>query len=163
MNGVAFDFTDFQIELRVLDERLYEWGLPCFQSEAAAGIDLRACSNVPITLHPGDPATLIQTGFSMFIGTPYVAALILPRSGLGHRKGLVIGNTVGVVDPDYTGSVMMSAWNRNAPGLNTIIIQPGERIAQMMFVPIVRPRFKLVEKFSQWTARGENGFGSTGC
>jgi dUTP pyrophosphatase len=150
------------IELKVLDERLREWGLPRYQSDMAAAIDLFACVDEPVVLQPQSPARLISSGFSIFIGDPHVAALITPRSGLGHREGLVVGNLVGVLDADYLGPAMISAWNRNSPGSAPIVITPGDRIAQMMFVPVVRPRFELVADFSKETSRGDKGFGSTG-
>jgi dUTP pyrophosphatase len=163
MQSVAPTFGDLLwIEFKVLDERLREWGLPSAQSDMAAAIDLYACVDGPMTLLPQAPARLIPAGFSMFIGNPYVTALILPRSGTGHRKGLVLGNTVGVVDPDFLGHVMISAWNRSGVETDPIVIAPGERIAQMLFVPIIRPLFKRVEEFSRQTPRGEGGFGSTG-
>ncbi len=150
------------IEIVVLDARLHEWGLPRYQSEMAAAIDLHACIDGPLELLPGAPAQLIPAGFSLHMGDPHMAALIVPRSGLGHRKGLVTGNLVGVIDADYTGPIMVSTWNRSEPGTPPVMIQPGERIAQMMFVPILRPAFRRVDSFSRVTQRGEGGFGSTG-
>jgi dUTP pyrophosphatase len=150
------------IEVKVLDPRLHEWGLPRYQSEMAAAIDLHACIDSPLEMLPGAPAHLISAGFSVHMGDSHMTALIVPRSGLGHKKGLVMGNLVGVIDADYTGPLMVSAWYRAAPGTPPVTIQPGERIAQMMFVPILRPRFKVVEVFSRGSVRGEGGFGSTG-
>jgi dUTP pyrophosphatase len=150
------------VELKILDPRLYEWGLPRYQSEGAAAIDLHACLDAPLILGPGTPAVLVPAGFSIFIGDPFIAATILPRSGLGHKKGLVLGNLTGLIDADYQGPILVSLWNRNPPGGETISIAPGERIAQMVFVPIVRPHFAVVEAFSNETARGGGGFGSTG-
>jgi dUTP pyrophosphatase len=150
------------VEVKVLDKRLEAWGLPAYQSEMAAAIDLHACIDEPIVLEAGSPALLISTGIAVYMGNPHLAAVVLPRSGLGHRKGLVMGNLQGLIDPDYVGEVMVSAWNRNVPGTEGILIQPGDRIAQMMFVPIVRPRFRVVEAFSARTGRGAGGFGSTG-
>jgi dUTP pyrophosphatase len=149
-------------EIKILDQRIHAWGLPSYQSEMAAAIDLFACVDGPLAIAPQTPAHLIPSGISVCIGDPHVAAVIAPRSGLGHRMGLVLGNTVGVLDADYTGPVMISAWNRNAPGTPPIIVHPGERIAQMLFLPIVRPSFRVVEEFSRNTARGSAGFGSTG-
>jgi dUTP pyrophosphatase len=149
------------IEVVILDLRLHEWGLPRYQSEMAAAIDLHACVDEVISLEAGEPARLIPAGIAVHMGDAHMAALIVPRSGLGHR-GLVVGNLVGVIDADYLGQIMVSAWNRNAAGSAPISIAPGERIAQMIFVPILRPGFRVVEAFSRSTARGEGGFGSTG-
>lgn len=148
------------VELRVLDPRLREWGLPTYQSPHAAAIDLHACLDAPLGIAPGT-AALIPAGFALHIADPGIAALVLPRSGLGHRKGLVLGNLVGLIDPDYTGPVMVSAWNRNAGG-EPIMLAPGERFAQLMFVPVLRPRLVGVDAFSASSARGGGGFGSTG-
>lgn len=150
------------IEVRILDERIREWGLPRYHSEMAAAIDLFACLDAPLALEAQAPAQLVPAGISLHIGDPGIAAIVVPRSGLGHRKGLVLGNLVGVIDADYLGPVMISVWNRCAAGSDPIVIEPGERIAQMMFVPILRPRFSVVDKFSRTTARGAGGFGSTG-
>jgi dUTP pyrophosphatase len=151
-----------EIEVVVLDRRLQEWGLPRYQSDMAAGIDLHACIDATVMLLPGAPALLIAAGIAVHMGDAHMAALIVPRSGLGHKKGLVVGNLVGVIDADYLGPIMVSAWNRSAPGSEPIAISPGDRIAQMLFVPILRPGFRVVEAFSRSTARGEGGFGSTG-
>ena len=147
------------VELKVLDPRLHEWGLPRFRSAAAAAVDLHACLDGPLTLAPGAPAELVPAGFALFIRDPFLAAMILPRSGLGHRQGLVLGNLTGLIDADYQGPILVSLWNR---GTAAVTIEPGERVAQMMFVPVVRPRFEVVEAFSEATARGAGGFGSTG-
>lgn len=149
------------VELRVLDERLHAWGLPRYQSDHAAAVDLHACLDAPLTIASGDPAVLIPAGFALHIADPAVAALILPRSGLGHKKGLVLGNSVGLIDPDYTGPIMVSAWNRNQAG-DPIVLQPGERFAQLLFVPVLRPALALVPAFTASSARGAGGFGSTG-
>lgn len=149
------------VEMRVLDARLHAWGLPRYQSDHAAAVDLHACLDAPLTIAPGDPAILIPVGFALHINDPAVAALILPRSGLGHKKGLVLGNSVGLIDPDYTGPIMVSAWNRNPAG-DPIVLQPGERFAQMLFVPVLRPSLALVSEFTGSSARGAGGFGSTG-
>ncbi len=151
-----------QLAIKILDERLRAWGLPAYQSEMAAGIDLHACLEAPLSLAPQSPAQLISAGIALHIGDPHVAAIIVPRSGLGHRHGLVVGNLVGVIDADYTGPIMVSAWNRSAPGGAPVVISPGDRIAQMLFVPILRPVFEVVEAFATVTARGAGGFGSTG-
>jgi len=150
------------IEIVILDARLREWGLPRYQSEMAAAIDLHACVDEALTLHPAAPAQLVPAGFALHMADPHMAAIIVPRSGLGHKKGLVVGNLVGVIDADYTGPIMVSAWNRNPAGTEPVVIQPGDRIAQMMFVPVLRPSFGVVDAFSRNTARGEGGFGSTG-
>jgi dUTP pyrophosphatase len=150
------------IELRILDERLREWGLPRYQSEMAAGIDLFACVAEPIDIEPGSQALLVPSGLSIHIADPAVVGLIVPRSGLGHKVGLVLGNLVGVIDADYTGPLMISVWNRNAAGTPPIRIAPGDRIAQLLFVPVVRPQFDVVAEFSAVSVRGSGGFGSTG-
>jgi dUTP pyrophosphatase len=115
----------------------------------ASGIDLHACIDAPVSLAPGSPALLVSAGIAIHIADPHVTALIVPRSGLGHKKGLVVGNLVGVIDADYMGPVMVSLWNRSAPGSAPVVVEPGDRIAQMLFVPVLRPR-------------GAGGFGSTG-
>ena len=149
------------VELRVLDPRLHEWGLPRYQSAHAAAVDLHACLDAPLKLAPDAPAVLVSAGFAIHIDDPNIAALVLPRSGMGHKKGLVLGNLVGLIDPDYTGPIMVSAWNRNAGG-DPVVIAPGERFAQMMFVPVMRPALVAVKEFSRDSQRGGSGFGSTG-
>ncbi|OJX77477.1 dUTP diphosphatase [Magnetospirillum sp. 64-120] len=151
------------VEVKILDPRLHEWGLPRYQTEMAAALDMHACVNDPLILHPQQPAVLIPTGIAVYIGDPHIAAVLLPRSGMGHKKGLVLGNLVGLIDADYTAQIMISAWNRSAVGTDPIIITPGERIAQMMFVPVVRPVLQVVDEFSGTTERGGGGFGSTGA
>ena len=146
----------------MLDQRLLAWGLPCYHSEMAAAVDLHACIDAELALEAGAPAVLIPAGFALHMGRSGMAALIVPRSGLGHRQGLVVGNLVGVIDADYTGPIMVSAWNRSAPGTKPIAVRPGDRIAQMMFVPVLRPTLTVVDAFSRSTARGAGGFGSTG-
>ncbi len=158
---MAFDWQP-EIEIKLLDERLRHWGLPRYQSEMAAAIDLHACLAAPLSLPAGEPAVLIAAGFALHLASAQVAAIILPRSGLGHKKGLVLGNALGLIDADYQGPVMISAWNRNAADSAPIVIEPGERIAQMMFVPILRPQLRPVADFTSPSARGEGGFGSTG-
>ena len=150
------------VELVVLDQRLHDWGLPTYQSAMAAAIDLHACLDAPLAIAPGTAPVLVPAGFAIHMADPHLAALVLPRSGLGHRKGLVLGNLVGLIDPDYTGPIMVSAWNRNAPGTEPITLAPGERFAQLLFVPILRPALTLVDAFSNPSARGGGGFGSTG-
>lgn len=152
-----------EVEIKVLDRRLEGWGLPKYQSDLAAGIDLFACCDQPITLRAQRPAVLIPTGIALHMANEKMCAFILPRSGLGHKKGLVLGNGTGVIDADYTAECFVSAWNRNAPGEDSdILVQPGDRIAQMVFLPVIRPLFKVVGEFSQDSRRGGGGFGSTG-
>jgi dUTP pyrophosphatase len=151
-----------RVELKVLDERVYAWGLPRYQSEMAAAVDLFACVDVPLVVAPQSAAQFVPAGIAIHIGEPNVAAIIVPRSGLGHKKGLVLGNLVGVLDADYTGPVMISVWNRSEVGSAPIVIEPGDRIAQLMFVPVLRPAFDVVEEFSAPSPRGAGGFGSTG-
>ncbi len=149
------------VEIVVLDARLHEWGLPAYQSAMAAAIDLHACLDAPLELPSGAAPVLIPAGFALHMDDPAMAALILPRSGAGHRRGLVLGNLVGLIDADYTGPILVSAWNRNAGG-EPIVVQAGERFAQMAFVPIVRPTLTVVEAFTAASERGAGGFGSTG-
>lgn len=149
------------VEIRLLDQRLRDWGLPAYQTPMAAALDLFACLDTELVLEAGEPAQLIPSGFALHMADAHLAALVLPRSGLGHRKGLVLGNAVGLIDADYTDELLISAWNRNPPGGPAIVIQPGERIAQLLFVPVVRPRLTEVAAFSHSSARN-GGFGSTG-
>ena len=149
------------VEVKVLDARLQEWGLPRHHSEQAAGIDLIACLDAPLEILPQAPALLVPTGLALHMNSTAFCALIVPRSGLGHKKGLVLGNSVGVIDADYMAQCFVSVWNRNPVG-EPIVIQPGDRIAQMLFVPILRPRLMLVDEFSASSDRGVGGFGSTG-
>jgi dUTP pyrophosphatase len=148
-----------QIELKVLDPRLPGWGFPHWGSAAAAGLDLHACLDAPVRLGPQQPPVLVPAGFALRIGDPEWCGLVVPRSGLGHG-GLVLGNTLGVIDADYEGPLLLSAWNRNPAG--EIEIRPGDRIAQLLFTRIARPRFRVVEQFSQSGGRQAGGFGSTG-
>lgn len=150
------------IELKLLDQRLRQWGLPRYQTGQAAAIDLHACLDAPLELPPGAPPALVSSGIALHMADGGMAALVLPRSGLGHKKGLVLGNLVGLIDADYTGPILVSAWNRNPPGSEPVTIAPGERFAQMVFVPILRPDFAVVEEFSMDSSRGAGGFGSTG-
>jgi dUTP pyrophosphatase len=145
------------IEVRVLDERMAEH-LPAYATAGSAGLDLRACLDVPLTLEPGQ-AALIPTGLAIHIGDPALAAMLLPRSGLGHKHGVVLGNLVGLIDSDYQGPLMVSCWNR---GIALYTVQPMERIAQMVIVPVVQAQFRRVESFDA-SARGSGGFGSTGA
>ena len=146
------------IELKILDARLgAEFPLPDYATALSAGMDLRAMLDAVMTLAPGE-AQLIPTGLAVHIGDPQLCAIILPRSGLGHKQGLVLGNLVGLIDADYQGPLMVSAWNR---GQNPLSITPGDRIAQLVFMPVTRTRFRIVEEFEQ-SARGGGGFGHTG-
>ncbi len=149
-----------RVAVRLLDTRLRDWGFPRRGSPLAAGLDLHACLDGPVMLAPGDPPALVPAGFAMRIGDPGWCAVIAPRSGLGHR-GLVLGNTVGIIDADYEGEVLVSAWNRNGAG-EAITLRPGDRMAQLVFVRIAQPRFEFVEAFAHPSARGSAGFGSTG-
>jgi dUTP pyrophosphatase len=144
------------IDVKVLDPRMAEH-LPAYATAGSAGLDLRACIDTPITLEPGQTA-LIPTGLSIHIGDPGLAAMLLPRSGLGHKHGIVLGNLVGLIDSDYQGPLMVSCWNR---GVAVYAVQPMERIAQMVIVPVVRAQFRVVDAFEA-SSRGEGGFGSTG-
>jgi dUTP pyrophosphatase len=145
------------IDVRVLDERVADQ-LPTYATAGSAGLDLRACIDAPLVLEAGQ-AVLIPTGLSIHIGDPALAALLLPRSGLGHKHGIVLGNLVGLIDSDYQGPLMVSCWNR---GIATYTVQPLERIAQMVIVPVVQARFRRVDSFDA-SARGTGGFGSTGA
>ncbi|MFW9616453.1 dUTP diphosphatase [Aquabacterium sp.] len=144
------------VDIRVLDPRMAE-ALPAYATPGSAGLDLRACIDEPLVLEPGQ-AQLIPTGLSMHLGDPGLAAMILPRSGLGHKHGIVLGNLVGLIDSDYQGPLMVSCWNR---GQSAFTIQPMERIAQLVIVPVVQATFRQVESFEA-SERGEGGFGSTG-
>ena len=146
------------IELKILDPRVgEEFPLPHYATDGSAGLDMRACVDAPITVAPGE-TTLIPTGLAIHIGDPSLAAVLLPRSGLGHKHGLVLGNLTGLIDSDYQGQVFISCWNR---GNASYEIQPGERIAQMVFVPVAQVEFKVVEEFDD-SARGAGGFGHSG-
>jgi len=144
------------VDIRMLDERLRD-GLPTYATPGAAGLDLRACLDSALTLAPGD-TQLVPTGLAIHLGDPGYAALILPRSGLGHKHGIVLGNLVGLIDSDYQGQLMVSTWNRSR---EPFTIQPLERIAQLVIVPVVQARFNVVDDFAAST-RGAGGFGSTG-
>jgi dUTP pyrophosphatase len=146
------------VKLRILDPRIgREFPLPQHATAGSAGMDLRACVEAPVLLAPGG-AELIPTGISIYIGNPDLAAVLLPRSGLGHKNGIVLGNLVGLIDSDYQGPLMVSVWNR---GNASFTINPGDRIAQMVFVPVVQVGFEVVEDFSA-SSRGAGGFGSSG-
>lgn len=147
-----------EVKVRILDPRIgSEYELPAHATEGSAGIDLRACIDVPVTLKPGE-TELIPSGIAIHIGDTGLAAMLLPRSGLGHKHGIVLGNLVGLIDSDYQGQVYVSCWNR---GQSTFMIEPGERIAQMVFVPVVQAKLEVVNEFEQST-RGAGGFGHSG-
>lgn len=145
-----------QVELKILDERMRD-ALPAYATEGSAGLDLRACLDAPLTIKPGD-THLIPTGIAIHIGNNRYAAMILPRSGLGHKHGIVLGNLVGLIDSDYQGQLMVSTWNR---GQTEFTLQPMDRLAQLVIVPVAQVDFKLVDEFDTST-RGKGGFGSTG-
>jgi len=147
-----------RLEIKVLDSRLGDaFPLPHYATEGSAGLDLRAMTDQPLELSPGS-SELVPTGMAIHIADPGVAGLILPRSGLGHRHGIVLGNLVGLIDSDYQGQLLVSCWNR---GRDSFTIQPGERIAQMIIVPVVRAHFEVVNEFTA-SQRGAGGFGHTG-
>ena len=146
------------IELKLLDPRLGDSiPVPHYATDGSAGLDMRACIDEPVLVEPG-ATELIPTGLAIHIGDPGLAAVLLPRSGLGHKHGLVLGNLTGLIDSDYQGQVFISCWNR---GSRAYEVQPGERIAQMVFVPVEQVRFKVVEEFAD-SDRGEGGFGHSG-
>lgn len=147
-----------KIDVRILDSRLgNEFPLPTYATPGSAGLDLRALIEDKIELLPGE-TKLIPTGLSIYIADPQLAAVILPRSGLGHKNGIVLGNLVGLIDSDYQGPLMVSMWNR---GSQPFTVNVGDRIAQLVFVPIIQAEFNIVEEFQQ-TQRGEGGFGHSG-
>ncbi|GAB81787.1 dUTP diphosphatase [Shimwellia blattae] len=147
-----------KIDVKILDARVgKEFPLPTYATSGSAGLDLRACLDSAVSLNPGE-TTLLPTGLAIHIADPSLAAVILPRSGLGHKHGIVLGNLVGLIDSDYQGQLMVSVWNR---GTSPFTIEPGERIAQMVFVPVVQAEFNLVEDFDL-TDRGTGGFGHSG-
>jgi dUTP pyrophosphatase len=144
------------IDLKVLDPRMAEC-LPAYATPGSAGLDLRACTDGPLFILPGQ-AVLVPTGIALHIADPGLAAMILPRSGLGHKQGIVLGNLVGLIDSDYQGPLMVSCWNR---GQAAFTVQPMDRIAQLVIVPVVQARFRQVQEFNA-SERGTGGFGSTG-
>jgi dUTP pyrophosphatase len=147
-----------KIELKILDPRVgKEFPLPEYATQGSAGLDLRACIDDEISIQPGQ-TELIPTGIAIHIGDPSLAAVILPRSGLGHKHGIVLGNLVGLIDSDYQGQLFVSTWNR---GQQSFQLKPGERLAQLVFVPIVQAGFEIVDEFDQ-SDRGEGGFGHSG-
>lgn len=146
------------IELKILDSRIGKSiALPHYSTDGSAGLDMRACIDEPLTVGPGD-AELVPTGLAIHIGDNRLAAVLLPRSGLGHKHGLVLGNLTGLIDSDYQGQIFISCWNRSTKAYE---IKPGERIAQMVFVPVEQVRFELVEEFRE-SDRGDGGFGHSG-
>ncbi|OBS30626.1 Deoxyuridine 5'-triphosphate nucleotidohydrolase [Tepidimonas fonticaldi] len=145
------------VDVKILDPRLHAQP-PAYATPGSAGLDLRACLDAPLTLAP-NAWQLVPTGLAIHLADPGYAALILPRSGLGHKHGLVLGNLVGLIDSDYQGQLMVSAWNRSPVPFT---IEPLERIAQLVIVPVVQAQFRVVEAFAEATARGEGGYGSTG-
>ena len=145
-----------KVDVRILDPRMQDQ-LPAYATPGSAGLDLRACLDAPVTLEPNG-WQLVGTGIAIHLADPGYAALILPRSGLGHKHGVVLGNLVGLIDSDYQGQLMVSCWNR---GTTEFVVQPGERIAQMIIVPVVQVRLEVVDDFAQ-SQRGAGGFGHTG-
>jgi dUTP pyrophosphatase len=145
------------IDVKIIDARLRDQ-LPAYATPGSAGLDLRACLDTPLTLAP-NAWQLVPTGMAIHLADPGYAALILPRSGLGHKHGIVLGNLVGLIDSDYQGQLMVSAWNRSATAFT---IEPMERIAELVIVPVVQARFNIVDEFAAETERGAGGYGSTG-
>lgn len=147
-----------KLQLRILDPRMGQlWPLPAPATPGSAGVDLRACVAAPLVLQPGE-TQLVPTGLAVYIADPGYAGLILPRSGLGHKHGIVLGNLVGLIDSDYQGQLMVSVWNRSD---QPFTLEPGERMAQYVVVPVVQPQFEVVEAFEQ-SSRGAGGFGHSG-
>ena len=146
------------IQLKILDPRIGDTiPMPTYATEGSAGIDLRVCIDAPLQI-AGNETVLLPTGIAIYIADPHLAAVILPRSGLGHKHGIVLGNLVGLIDSDYQGELKISCWNRNQEHFT---VNPGDRIAQLVFLPVVRPTFSVVDSFTE-TNRGEGGFGSSG-
>jgi dUTP pyrophosphatase len=153
-----FNEASLPIQLKILDARIgKEYPLPSYATADSAGLDLRACLDKTLSIQPGE-TVLIPTGIAIYIGDPNLAAVILPRSGLGHKHGIVLGNLVGLIDADYQGPLMISCWNR---GANAYSVEPGDRIAQLVFLPIKRAEFQVVTDFHE-TSRGVGGFGHSG-
>lgn len=150
-------FNSLQVEIKFLDDEARNFLQSQYATDGSAGIDVRACIENPLEINPGE-THLIPTGFAVHINNPGYAAILLPRSGLGHKHGIVLGNLTGLIDSDYQGQVFVSCWNR---GQMAYTIQPGERIAQMVFIPVMRPEFIVVDEFGE-SERGQGGFGSTG-
>lgn len=147
-----------QVQVKILDPRLgTEWAMPSYATVGSAGLDLRACLDEPLTIQAGE-TVLVKTGLAIYIKNPNYAGLILPRSGLGHKHGIVLGNLVGLIDADYQGELMISVWNRSQ---NDFVLQPAERLAQYVVVPVQQVQFDIVDEF-QASERGAGGFGHTG-
>ena len=146
-----------QVDIKILDARLRD-NMPSYATPGSAGLDLRACIDAPVTLEPGQ-WQLIPTGMAMYLKDPGYAAMILPRSGMGHKHGIVLGNLVGLIDSDYQGQLMVSAWNRSQTAFT---LQPMDRLAQLVIVPVVQPSFNVVDEFEAPSEGGEGGYGSTG-
>ena len=146
-----------KVDLKILDPRMADQ-LPQYATPGSAGLDLRACLDVAITLEP-NAWQLVPTGIAIHLDDPVYAALILPRSGLGHKHGIVLGNLVGLIDSDYQGQLMVSAWNRSS---TPFTLEPMERLAQLVIVPVVQAQFNVVQEFAAKSERGEGGYGSTG-
>ena len=147
-----------KVQVKVLDSRLgNEWPMPTYATTGSAGLDLRACVDAATVIEPGQ-TVLVKTGFSIYIEDPHFAGLILPRSGLGHKHGIVLGNLVGLIDSDYQGELMVSVWNRSQTAFS---LEPGERLAQYVLVPVIQAQFDIVNEFEA-TERGAGGFGHTG-
>jgi dUTP pyrophosphatase len=145
-----------KLDIRILDERIRS-NLPAYGTAGSAGLDLRACIDAPLTLAPGE-TSLVPSGLAIHLADPGLAAIVIPRSGLGHKHGVVLGNLVGLIDSDYQGQVLVSCWNR---GKEAFVVNPLERIAQLVVVPVVQVQLNVVESFAE-SARGAGGFGSTG-
>ena len=146
-----------QVDIKILDERLRE-AMPAYATPGSAGLDLRACLTEPLTLAP-NAWQLVPTGMAIYLADPHYAAMILPRSGMGHKHGIVLGNLVGLIDSDYQGQLMVSAWNRTDVAFT---IEPMERIAQLVIVPVVQASFNVVSEFADVSQRATGGYGSTG-
>ena len=150
--------AEFALDVKILDPRFgADWPLPAYATDASAGLDLRAALDAPLALAPGE-AHLVPSGLAIHLGDPGLCAVILPRSGLGHKHGIVLGNGTGLIDADYQGPLMISVWNR---GASAFVIEPGDRIAQLVVLPIVRATLRVVDTFAD-SARGAGGFGHTG-
>jgi dUTP pyrophosphatase len=147
-----------KLQVKILDSRIgSDFPLPAYATAGSAGLDLRACLDAPVTLEPGQ-TELLPTGLAIYIEDPALCAMILPRSGLGHKHGIVLGNLVGLIDSDYQGQLFVSCWNR---GQTTFVVEPGERIAQLVLVPVVQADFEVVDEFHA-SERADGGFGSSG-
>jgi dUTP pyrophosphatase len=148
-----------KVQIKILDPRMANF-IPAYATPGSAAVDLRACLDAPLHIHPGD-TRLINTGISIYTENAGVAAILIPRSGLGHKHGIVLGNLIGLIDSDYQGELLISCWNRNPPGGPSYTIKHEERIAQLMFISVMQVNFELVTEFEE-TQRGTGGFGHTG-